>query len=618
LNSPNWNFTPIKLKVNDLKTELLIIGGGASGICAGIQAARMGIKTLIVEESSMAGGMFLAAGVTAFDGNKHAVGGGIFGEFRKKIEDHYGGPEKTFTGWISLTCFEPHIGKKALDELIESAGENLTIWYNTKLVSIIKDANHVKGAVVERRNLGTSEPRNLRTSEPQNPGTPEPRNLGTSEPQNLGGTESLKLGNSESLKLRSSEVLVLAEITVEATEYGDVLHKAGLPFRFGRESTFESGEPSAPHDPDEIIQDLTYCAILKKEPGNTKIVPASQNYDPEKFINSTALHANSKNEEYLNHKLHNWDSFISYAALPGNKYLLNWPFRANDYPTTRELYDDFEKREWHLEKAKELTRDYVHYIQTKLGHPEWVIDETAYETPDHFPPMPYVRESRRGIGNHYMREWDVVPDEYTLRPPLVSDSIAVGDYFLDHHHSHFFLEPEERLIEPLPENAPFQIPMDCLIPAGVNGLLLAEKSISVSHIVNGCTRLQPCVMLIGQAVGALAALAIKKGRRPVDIAVEDVQDVLLNAGCQLFPYKDLWNTHPQFAKIQELALAGFYVVKDDYSFQGEEPVRREEIEAYLEAFEMDSDEYNEIIDLHEGKPRYELFDTLYNLYKAGY
>jgi NADPH-dependent 2,4-dienoyl-CoA reductase/sulfur reductase-like enzyme len=186
LNSPNWNFTPIKLKVNDLKTELLIIGGGASGICAGIQAARMGIKTLIVEESSMAGGMFLAAGVTAFDGNKHAVGGGIFGEFRKKIEDHYGGPEKTFTGWISLTCFEPHIGKKALDELIESAGENLTIWYNTKLVSIIKDANHVKGAVVERRNLGTSEPRNLRnlrTSEPRNSGTSEPRNVGTSEPR---------------------------------------------------------------------------------------------------------------------------------------------------------------------------------------------------------------------------------------------------------------------------------------------------------------------------------------------------------------------------------------------------------------------------------------------------
>jgi len=561
-----------------LNTELLIIGGGASGICAGIQAARMGIKTLIIEESSMVGGMFNAAGVTAFDGNKYAVGGGIFGEFRKKIEDHYGGPDNTFTGWISLTCFEPRVGQKALDELIASAGDNLTIWYNTKLVSIIKEANTIKGAIVE--------------------------------PQNS--------GDSEVSKFRSSEVPVYADITVEATEYGDVLYLAGLPFRFGRESTFESGEPSAPHDPDEIIQDLTYCAILKKDPDNIKIVPPSENYDPERFVNSTAEHSNSSDEVYLNHKLHNWESFISYATLPGDKYLLNWPFRSNDYPTTAEIYDDFEKRKWHLEKAKELTRDYIHYMQTKLGHPEWGIDETAYDTPDHFPPIPYVRESRRGIGNYYMREWDVVPDEYTLRPPLISDSIAVGDYFLDHHHSHMFKEPEERLIEELPANAPFQIPMDCLIPAGVNGLLLAEKSISVSHIVNGCTRLQPCVMLIGQAVGALAALSIKKERRPADISVMDVQDVLLEAGCQLFPYKDLWNTNPRFTKIQELAIAGFFVVKDDFSFSGEEPVTTQEIEAYLEAFEMDGDEVNEIILDHEGKPRYELFDTLYNLLKAGY
>jgi len=556
----------------------LIIGGGASGICAGIQAARMGIKTLIIEESSMVGGMFNAAGVTAFDGNKYAVGGGIFGEFRKKIEDHYGGPDNTFTGWISLTCFEPRVGQKALDELIASAGDNLTIWYNTKLVSIIKEANTIKGAIVE--------------------------------PQNS--------GDSEVSKFRSSEVPVYADITVEATEYGDVLYLAGLPFRFGRESTFESGEPSAPHDPDEIIQDLTYCAILKKDPDNIKIVPPSENYDPERFVNSTAEHSNSSDEVYLNHKLHNWESFISYATLPGDKYLLNWPFRSNDYPTTAEIYDDFEKRKWHLEKAKELTRDYIHYMQTKLGHPEWGIDESAYDTPDNFPPIPYVRESRRGIGNYYMREWDVVPDEYTLRPPLISDSIAVGDYFLDHHHSHLFKEPEERLIEELPANAPFQIPMDCLIPAGVNGLLLAEKSISVSHIVNGCTRLQPCVMLIGQAVGALAALSIKKERRPADISVMDVQDVLLEAGCQLFPYKDLWNTNPRFTKIQELAIAGFFVVKDDFSFSGEEPVTTQEIEAYLEAFEMDGDEVNEIILDHEGKPRYELFDTLYNLLKAGY
>ncbi|MBK8661534.1 MAG: hypothetical protein IPN18_06880, partial [Ignavibacteriales bacterium] len=70
--------------------------------------------------------------------------------------------------------------------------------------------------------------------------------------------------STEVPKLRSSEVLVLTLKSVEATEYSDVLHKAGLPFKVWKESTFESGEPSAPHDPDEIIQDLTYCEILKK------------------------------------------------------------------------------------------------------------------------------------------------------------------------------------------------------------------------------------------------------------------------------------------------------------------------------------------------------------------
>ena len=92
--------------------DVLIIGGGTSGVAAGIQAARLGVKTIIVEETPWLGGMITSAGVSAFDGNKYALGGGIFGELRKKIEDYYGGPEKTFTGWISLTCFEPKMGKR--------------------------------------------------------------------------------------------------------------------------------------------------------------------------------------------------------------------------------------------------------------------------------------------------------------------------------------------------------------------------------------------------------------------------------------------------------------------------------------------------------------------------
>jgi len=595
--------------------DLLVVGGGASGICAGIQAARMGVKTIVVEESSMVGGMFLAAGVTAFDGNKHAVGGGLFGEFRRKLEDYYGGLEKTYTGWISHTCFEPRVGEQALNELIETAGDNLIILRNTKLVSVIKEHNVIKGAVfqtLQGGEGGTAKVAGNTGEEGEAAYVDEDRTTGNAR-RNEANSDAGEAGGSglTSKQSRFGELFeIRAKITIEATEYGDLLYKAGLPFRFGRESTHETGEPSAPNQPDDIVQDLTYCAILKKSPGNTKITPASKNYDPERFINSTAIHSDTTDEKELNHKLHDWESFISYAALPGDKYLLNWPFRANDYPTTRDIYDDENKREEHLQKAKELTLDYIHYIQTKLGHPEWVLDDSAYDTPDGLPPIPYVREARRGIGLRTMTEWDVVPDENTLRPYLVTDSIAVGDYFLDHHHSAFFKPEGERLVEDLPDNAPFQIPVGCLIPAGVDGLLLAEKSISVTHIVNGCTRLQPVVMLIGQAAGALAAHAIRHNQRPADVPVEKVQNALLKSGCQLFPYTDLWGDDPMFVKIQKYALLGFYVVKDDFSFQKDEPLEEGEIEAWLESFANDEEEMSGFVEELRGKPRYALFDFI--------
>ena len=54
---------------------ILVVGGGVSGTAAGIQAARMGYSTLIVEETLWLGGMLTAAGVSATDGNYNLPGG---------------------------------------------------------------------------------------------------------------------------------------------------------------------------------------------------------------------------------------------------------------------------------------------------------------------------------------------------------------------------------------------------------------------------------------------------------------------------------------------------------------------------------------------------------------
>ena len=66
---------------SDDSVDVLIIGGGASGVTAGIQSARMGAATLIVEETEWLGGMLTSAGVSAVDGN-YDLPAGLFGEFR--------------------------------------------------------------------------------------------------------------------------------------------------------------------------------------------------------------------------------------------------------------------------------------------------------------------------------------------------------------------------------------------------------------------------------------------------------------------------------------------------------------------------------------------------------
>lgn len=512
------------MKAN-INFDVLIIGGGASGSAAGIQSARLGTKTLIVEETPWLGGMITSAGVSAFDGNKYALGGGIFGELRKKIEDYYGGPEKTFTGWISLTCFEPKIGKDFLHELAQ-AEKNLTIWFESKFVTVLREKNKIVGALVTRKD--------------------------------------------------GTEVEVRAKVTVEATEFGDVLALGKVPYRLGRDSKSDTGEQHAPNIADDEIQDMTFCAILKNYKSKAPEINATASYNPQLFKCSTAEDCDNPDETFLNHKLHNWESFITYAALPNDKYLLNWPFRSNDYLTTRDIYENLPARQQHFQKAKEQTLNYIHYIQTKLGHPEWGLATDEFPTTDHLPFIPYVRESRRAKGVRLMVEEDVIPAKNSFRPALIKDSIAVGDYFLDHHHSSFFKPPSERLHEKLPANAPFQIPYHSLIPETMDGLVAAEKSISVSHIVNGCTRLQPVVMLIGQAAGAAAALSVKNDIEPRGINVNELQKILIDAGCQLFPYKDLWNNHPNFSSIQQAALCGVFIDAEDFAFLPESIVNKEE------------------------------------------
>lgn len=104
---------------------------------------------------------------------------------------------------------------------------------------------------------------------------------------------------------------------------------------------------------------------------------------------------------------------------------------------------------------------------------------------------------------------------------------------------------------------PFTIPYGCLIPAQIDGLLVCEKNISVTHIANGATRLQPVVMGIGQAAGMAAALCVTLGFNPQDLPVRSLQEALLQdqrARAAIVPLFNLPPNHPDWLHWQRYYL----------------------------------------------------------------
>jgi hypothetical protein len=478
-----------------IETQVVIIGGGASGTMAGIQAARMGAKAVIVEETPWLGGMLTAAGVSATDGNEQ-LPAGLWGEFRQELRNYYGSDNALSTGWVSSTLFEPSVGAKLLRNMTRRE-PNLSVLLETTYTTIYRTN---KGWIVEAKN-------------------------------------------------KTNELIYIkATVLIDATELGDVAAKIGVPYDVGMESRAATGESVAPPVANSIVQDMTYVAILKNFGiGTDKTIPRPIGYDSTRFLCACRLTCPDATKP----RLHPCDKMISYGQLPNQKYMINWPIEGNDfYANVIDLNPD--ERSLAFEQAKQHTLQFVYFIQTTLGYKHLGLADDEYPSSDLLPFMPYHRESRRIRGmvrftqNHIVRPFEQAQKLYRT-------GIAVGDYPIDHHHAKYPANVPDLHFVPVPS---FCLPLGSLIPQEIDNLIVAEKSISVSNIVNGTTRLQPVVLQIGQAAGALAALSVKNKLTVRSVPVRQVQDALLKSRAYLMPYLDIRLNDKHFAAIQRIGATG--------------------------------------------------------------
>lgn len=478
------------------QTDILVVGGGASGVAAGVQSARMGVNTLIIEETPWVGGMLTSAGVSAIDGN-YNIAGGIWGEFKTALTNHYGTLDSLKTGWVSNVLFEPSVGHKILKSFVTNESK-LKLWNTTTINSIVRKGNKWRVSV------------------------------------NKNGVT----------------YVIDAQKVIDATELGDVAKMCGVKYDIGMESKENTKESIAPQHSNNIVQDLTYVAILKDYKKDVTI-PRPEGYDSTLFACACASPICITPKEP--NRLWSKDKMLTYGKLPNNKYMINWPIEGNDYYVNLVEMNP-EQRVEALKYAKNFTMCFLYYMQKELGYKTLGLADDEYPTIDKLPFIPYHRESRRIHGevrftlNHITKPYEQLDKTYRT-------TIAVGDYPVDHHHTryHGYDDLPNLYFYPIPS---YGLPLGTMIPKEVDGLIVAEKSISVSNLANGTTRLQPVVLQIGQAAGALAALSVKGDKEPRKVSVRSVQNAILNAGGYLLPYLDVKVESPLFKSYQRIGATG--------------------------------------------------------------
>ena len=313
------------------------------------------------------------------------------------------------------------------------------------------------------------------------------------------------------------------------------------------ESGTETGEDVGVTETNTIIQDLTWVAILKDfGTGVDKTIPKPTNYDANEFDGCCTDFYNDKKRIAPNVDA---KKMLDYAKLPNGKYMINWPGYGNDiYLNIINLTP--QQRVVELQKAKQQTLRFVYFIQTQLGFKHLGLATDEFTTKDHLAIIPYYRESRRVKGvTRFMINHISTPFTFNF----YRTGISVGDYPIDHHHRKNANAPTHLGFYPVPS---YNIPLGSLIPEKINGLIVCDKSISVSNVVNGTTRLQPVVLITGQAAGTVAALCIINKKQPREINVRLVQDALLKSNALIMPYRDAGIMHPHFKSIQRIGATG--------------------------------------------------------------
>jgi hypothetical protein len=537
-------------RIAEVECDVLIAGAGMGGIGAALAVARHNRTACLTEETDWIGGQATAAGVPALDENKFIeISGGSrsYYDFRNRIRAAYGGAPNPGRCYVSALCFEPKVAVAVLEKMI--ASPHIRLFRRTQIVDLERTGDRYTSALAWR------------------------------------------FDQHDSIRFRFRYIL-------DATEAGDLLPLAKLPYVVGAESRSDTGEPHAPDNVNHAcVQSFTYPFVVERLDSPRQPIQAPANYDAILKRQDFTLRMNYPAEfgwrgtfEYQFYAAdpahedppipNNMSPgpFFSWRRLrvaPTQLALMNWP--RQDYAAESILDREPADLARILQTAKQTSVAFLYWLQHDLHHPEVALRADVMGTSDGMSKYPYIRESRRIVAQGRVVEQDIVEERQPgPRARWFDDSIGIGFYMVDIHPCG--ANEKGRMMMP----RPFQIPLAALLPKTAANFLPAGKSIGVTHLTNGAFRLHPIEWMIGEAAGTVAVLNLNANNS--SLSARSIQRDLVRNGNPIVWFDDLAVNDPDFAAIQYAAIQGIYPLGADLHSSPDAPITRAEAAIGLAAW----------------------------------
>jgi len=507
----------LRAAASSRSAELVVYGGTASGVMTAYSAAHEGLQVVLLEPGSHLGGM-VTGGLSATDLGQFTIIGGYARDFYMRAAAHYGVRNlDAEANWRS----EPHVDEAIFRDMLKEAG--VRVYFHEQL----------------RESDGVA----------------------------LAGQRILSITTSDGKRWH-------ARIFADCTYEGELMKQAHVSYTWGRESSKEYGEDlagvrehssghffiwpvsaydddhhllpeidpgplAAPGSGDKKVQAYNFRLILSNDPANRLPFPKPSGYDRSRF---------ALLERYLGGfqqhmgRAPRFTDFFNPVMIPNHKADFNnngpvssdyighsWKYPEGSYTDKAALWRE------HLLYTESLVYFLSHDAHVPEGlraeMNEWGLPRDEFEDTGHWPNQLYIREGRRMIGEYVMRQ----PDLQTERTK--ADSIGMGSYNSDSHNVERIAMPDGTV-----ENEgdvevpvqPYEIAYGVITPRRDESLnLLVPVCLSATHVAYSSVRMEPQYMIIGQAAGVAAALAVHNNTSIQDVAVPRLQQILRVHGAVL-------------------------------------------------------------------------------------